>query len=139
MMRRWMRLPRADRLLLLQALKVVGCIRLALWVLPFPRLRALLAKIGSVRPPSPNRLAPARLAWAVSVTSRCVPYATCLTQALATELLLRWAGYRGVLHIGVAKLANGRLLAHAWLDHEGVIIIGGWEHWRFAPLPPINL
>ena len=139
MLRRWTRLSCADRLVLLQALGIVGFIRLALWVLPFARLRTLLAKIGQVRRPSPNRLAPARLAWAVSVTSRYVPCATCLTQALAAELLLRWAGYRGELQIGVAKLANGRLLAHAWLEYEGIIIIGGYEHSKFTPLPPVDL
>ncbi len=131
--------PTAERWLLLQALGAVGLIRLALWVLPFPLLRKLLAKLAHIRRSVASRAVPGRLGWAVTVTSRCVPGATCLTQALAAELLLRWTGYRGRLHIGVSKLANGRLLAHAWLMHEDNIIIGGGEHGNFSPLPPVEL
>ena len=105
----------------------------------FPIVAEVAGEAGAIRRSVASRAVPGRLGWAVTVTSRCVPGATCLTQALAAELLLRWTGYRGRLHIGVSKLANGRLLAHAWLMHEDNIIIGGGEHGNFSPLPPVEL
>lgn len=131
---KWHRL-RAEAPLLLVALGTVIVIRLGLWVLPFRTLRAILARAGQR---SGLQRAPAHLAWAVAVTSPFVPAASCLTQALATDVLLRRAGYQGVLHIGVT-LRHGRLAAHAWVEYDGVIMIGGRGHQDFTPLPPLQI
>jgi hypothetical protein len=57
----------------------------------------------------------------------CVPAATCLTQALATQVLLDQRGQTARTRIGVVKGEDGQLQAHAWVESEGVVVIGGSE------------
>jgi hypothetical protein len=45
---------------------------------------------------------------------------TCLRRSVVLYHLLRRAGRRVSLHIGVRKDANGALAAHAWLVRDGV-------------------
>jgi len=137
-MRRWRRLLE-ELPLLCGVFGVVCAIRLGLWVLPFRTMRNILAGIAPRTIRRARRLTPEHLAWAVAVTSRFIPAASCLTQALATDLLLKRHGYLGVLHIGVAKKGKGRLAAHAWLEYAGTIIIGGRGHMDYTPLPPASL
>lgn len=66
-----------------------------------------------------------KAAWAVMTSSRYVPAATCLTQAFATQVLLSRRGLPARLRIGVVKGKDGRLQAHAWVESNGVVVIGG--------------
>jgi Transglutaminase-like superfamily len=122
--------------LLFQAALVVAAVRLGLWMLPFRRLRAGMARLAT----APPLLRPGEgastdeIARAVARASRYVPRASCLTQALATQALLRWRGIPAHLHIGVAKAAEGRLEAHAWVESQGRIVIGGSALGRYTPL-----
>src|SRR5438309_451978 len=71
---------------------------------------------------------PDRVVWAVVVASRYVPMSTCLTQALAAQVLLARRGYSAHLHIGVAKEgAEAKLKAHAWVESDGKVLIGSSE------------
>lgn len=56
--------------------------------------------------------------------ARVVPRATCLPQALAAESLLTRGGIAADLQIGVMKTPAGKLLAHAWVESDGRIIVG---------------
>jgi hypothetical protein len=97
---------------------------------PFGWVRAALGVDRSWGPSGPARLTPAaerRLLWAVgAVSRRLLPARPCLTQALAAQALLRWRGGRAArLQIGVARAPDGRLRAHAWLERDGRVLIGG--------------
>ena len=70
-------------------------------------------------------LPPERVTWALAKVSRLVPRASCLPRAIAAELLLTRMGYRATLHIGVARTHRHGLEAHAWVDSEGIIVVGG--------------
>ena len=138
-LRKFLRLPAADRRLLVKALLIVGAARLGLWVLPFPVLRRLMARLSRCTA-APSRAEPAELgqiSWAVTAVSRYVPEATCLTQALATKLLLCWRGQQASLRIGVARSEAGQFIAHAWVECNGRVVIGGpASHLRqYALLP----
>ena len=62
----------------------------------------------------------------------------CLTNALAVQFLLGRRGYSTVLRIGVAKKDGSALEAHAWLEHEGEVLLGGVDSpQRFTSFPPI--
>ena len=102
---------------------------MGLWLIPFRMMRQLLAKLarGSVASSVEQSGLVARIAWAVSVTSRYVPLATCLTQALVTKLMLARSGCYSILRIGVARSESGRLEAHAWVESNGKVVIGGSE------------
>jgi hypothetical protein len=72
--------------------------------------------------------------WAVRRVSRAVPGATCLTQALAAQVLLSRRGYASRLRIGVARAADNGLRAHAWLESDGVVVFGGSGFEAYTPL-----
>jgi hypothetical protein len=123
----------SERRLAFRALGTVAVIRLALWVLPFRRIRQTL-EARSPRENGPDTLQPtaAQIAWAVKLASRYVPRATCLTQALAAEILLQRAGIESAVHIGVS-LDDGTgesrksFGAHAWVEQQGSVLLGGAE------------
>jgi hypothetical protein len=74
------------------------------------------------------------LIWAVTAASRYVPGATCLAQALAAQVLLGRTGYPARLRIGVAKGEERKFEAHAWVESQGRVVIGGPGLGRFTPL-----
>lgn len=131
--------PPADWWLLLRAGGLLMLIRLGLTLLPFRRVRQLADRYGRSAPG--REAAPeaelARLAWAVSRMARfVVADRPCLTQALALQLLYARRGHASELRIGVAKEADGRFLAHAWVEQAGRVVIGGADSpRRFTPLP----
>jgi hypothetical protein len=129
-------LARKDREVLIRALFTVAAIRVGLWLLPFRVLRRLLARKTQV-PVAVYGVD--SIVWAVTTASRYVPVATCLTQALAAQLLLARQGYSAELTIGVAKNREGRLEAHAWLVNQGQVVIGGGEDLsRYKPFPSFD-
>ena len=127
--RRFLELTATERALLVRAALAVGIFRLGLWVLPFRTVRQMptRARRRSDGSPRSGRPSPDRVAWAVTVASRYLPAVTCLTQALATQTLLSWYGHPTNLRIGVMKDESGQLQAHAWVESEGAIVIGGPE------------
>lgn len=118
-----------DRFYLIRVAALVGLIRFGLAILPFKTLRRLLD--GSSDRGSSNALDVTgefvdRVVWAVRAVARnSLGDKPCLVQALATKWLLARAGSESTLRIGVRKGADEELLAHAWLEHDGEIVIGG--------------
>lgn len=132
LLHRFISLPPSRRSLLVGSLVHVLAVRLALTLFPFARLRVAIERLRS-RPSAAARVSADELAWSVSAVSRYVPRATCLTQALALEALLRKQGYEAELRIGVAR-KGGRFRAHAWLEREGKILIGATGASEFTAL-----
>lgn len=126
-------LSRTDRRLVVEAGALVAVTRLALSLLPYPRVPTLMARLAARSRSRQDAIRSDRLAWGVALTSRYIPRATCLTQALALQALLSRHGRSGVVHFGVAK-DDGALRAHAWLESEGRILVGGAEAARFNSL-----
>jgi hypothetical protein len=122
----FLRLSGTERLLVLEALAVVVAMRLGLWLFPFQKLRALVTEIGqhAVRSNRAETLPADRIVWAVRAVGQFVPYASCLTQALAGQALLARRRHPTRLHIGVARTSQDGLIAHAWLEYKGRIVLG---------------
>ncbi len=68
-----------------------------------------------------------RIAWSVRRTANMVPMATCLTRAQALQIMLARRGLPTDLVLGVARSASKDFLAHAWIEKDGEILIGGSE------------
>jgi hypothetical protein len=119
-----------ERRLVVQAWFTLMSARILLWVAPYQWIESRF-----MPPPAsePGLVAPTDIARAVTRASKLVPVATCLTQALAGALLLRRAGNNAVIHFGVAKGEAG-FKAHAWLESNGGILIGGSEAASYLPL-----
>ena len=73
-----------------------------------------------------SRLERKQLIWAVrAMGKRVLGDKPCLTQALALQWLLRRHGEESSLQIGVRKNQDGEFAAHAWLEQDGQVLIGG--------------
>jgi hypothetical protein len=130
-LRKYLRLPAPDRLLLLEAALLQAAVRLALWFLPARTLhRTITPQATTHEPQAPV----SQLAWAVNASTRFIPRSTCLVRALAAQRLLARHGYPSTLHLGVARAPNG-LDAHAWLECQGAILLGAPAPGRYTPLP----
>ena len=131
-----------ERRLSLAGAAMVACVRILLWILPFKRLLWIVDRTAL----RSARVAPVRLsedtmvtiAWGVTTAARYVPRATCLAQALAAQWIFAWFGHPTLLRIGVAKGNSKPLLAHAWLESEGRVVVGGesLEENEYAVLSP---
>ena len=134
-LRRVLRLGPADWRDLAVAAVELGRARWRLARTPSARL---LAELRRPAPPLPasasDARAAARVAWAVPVAARLVPWRSdCLVQAMAAQ---RWLGRERrptQLVIGVHKDGAGRFEAHAWLRCGTVTVTGG-DVARFTPL-----
>ncbi len=135
--RKLWRLSAADRFLLLQTALWLGATRVGLWLLPLRVVRRLLTRAArSHRQPRGAPATPGRIVWAVSVARCIIPYATCLPQALVAQSLFARDGYPAELRIGVKKTRAGRLVAHAWVESGGRVVLGDLrELSSYAPLP----
>lgn len=130
-LKRFARLSPAEQRLLLQATFLVGSIRIGLWLLPFAVVRRIALRAGGK---STAAHPVNHLVWAVKAICRRLPGATCLTQAMAAQVLLARSGHHSRLQIGVAKDEQYGFQAHAWLITDGRILIGESEADRYTPI-----
>lgn len=135
----------SDQWSLAKALALVWLIRLGLWLLPFRVLQEIVARRTSKATSSSAQRRPQdlmvvrKVASSVRRVSRYVPEASCLTQALATQVLLASQGQISDLRIGVTKGEEGELAAHAWVESEGKIVMGNRSNLsRYAVLSRIS-
>ena len=113
-----------DRQLLAISALLLVTIRIALSVLPLRTVRGVLRRCRSATRRDDAQAA--RIVAAVKLSGRSLPgFGTCLTQTLVANLLLGRVGVSSEVRIGVAKESSNRLIAHAWLESEGRILIGG--------------
>lgn len=141
-LRKFLHLSWGDRQLLFSTILLLSTIRLGLRLLRFQTLQHLLIKMIPRTTVLPLEQASVnKVVWAVEVVSRYMPGGVkCLARALATQVLLGRRGYMTQLRIGVAKSEAGQLEAHAWVESQGRIVIGGLESLtRFTPLGTLEL
>lgn len=65
-----------------------------------------------------------KVARRIERLARFVPGASCLTQALALQVILARAGHFCCLQIGVRRDDYGIFSAHAWVTCNGRVVIG---------------
>lgn len=122
------------------ALSAVIATRVALIVVPYNLLRKFSSPSRPLtRKAAPNPLRRSSIVKSIQITSRLIPGATCLTQALAAQTLLRLCGDFVELCLGVARSSQGHFAAHAWLEADGCIIIGDLPDLdRYRRLEPVR-
>jgi hypothetical protein len=126
----------ADIALVVRASLLLVKMRVALSLLPWRRVLALLPTgLPAKKGPYPfSACAVDRLERSVRAASRIVPRSTCLTQALALTHLLCRSGYAATVRIGVTN-AGGRFIAHAWVECDGApLLSSAADVARYAPL-----
>lgn len=125
---KFLSLPVRDRLLLVRAAMLLVSLRVALRLIPFKRLSRIRFRRNTRAPEETDRLL-----WSVCCASRWMPAPTCLVQALALHILLARAGHDSRVRIGVTNRSR-TLDAHAWVELNGRILLGGPEVRPYQPL-----
>lgn len=135
---RFLTLSRSDRALVISAAVALASAWLGLRLFPFHTMLKRADTFSRRNSFFQSDLHPAfhRVVWAVLAVSKYAPLTmNCLVQALAAKALLNRAGYPTLIRIGVAASEDGKLHAHAWLERDGEIVIGGAGSERYRPLP----
>jgi hypothetical protein len=126
-----------EKRLALRALAALACFRLSLWLVPLPSIKRYLETVvprSARRETRQSSVSPAQISRAVARASRVVPKSTCLVQALAVQWLLRRANYTSHLYIGVIKQQGGQFMAHAWVECEDAVVVGGGDLGQYTPI-----
>ncbi|WP_232286665.1 lasso peptide biosynthesis B2 protein [Pelobacter propionicus] len=135
---KWRRRNGAERLLLLEALLLLGVVRILILTIPF---RWLAVSLGRRMTESGLHLTPSALrqasmiGQAVRSAAGTTPWkSVCLPQAVAGKWMLKRRGINATLYLGVAKADNRseNLAAHAWLRCGDQIITGAAGHRQFT-------
>ena len=130
-LRRFAAFSPLERRLVIKAWFALAAVRILLWIAPYRWIEARLLKPHTARP----GLRPADIALAVTRASTLIPRATCLVQAVAGSWLISREGGDSVIRFGVAKDQDtSKFKAHAWLEHDGRILIGGGTAAEYATL-----
>lgn len=126
-LRKFLRLSCRERWLLAKATALLAFVRFALSLLPFPYIRPLLARASRCSPRLANDpLAVEQFPWAVRAVSRLIPGGQhCLSQALTVHTFLARRGYPSKICFGVQREQGMAFTAHAWVECDGVVLIGG--------------
>ena len=136
---RFVALPPAERHLIVAAAGLLAAIRVGLWVLSFRWVHGAIGALGNRPQPRGGGGPPVeRIVWAVGAADRLVPRTTCLVRALAAQALLARRGHASQLRLGVAGGSGRAFEAHAWLERDGRILIGGPVEARYVPLPALD-
>lgn len=127
-------LPYQKKKLLIQSFFLLSVVRVGLSIIPFRLLdKWLFYYSADLSTEKPNWIVIESVAQSIKKCSRYVPHASCLTQALATRVLLQLRGQDSSLKIGVSK--EKKFIAHAWIEIDGRIVIGKLpRHRRFTVL-----
>jgi len=121
---------------------MLAAVRIGLWLAPFRLMRRFPGdrRAHRTRKTHPSAPAARERIRAIEAAADYIPGATCLVKALAAQALLGRAGCESTLRIGVLLLGDGKLKAHAWLEHDGQTILGGNVPGidDFKPLPELG-
>ena len=128
--RKFRRLERARRRLLVRAGSMVSAASAAVACLPFRHA----IRFGSVPVSERGRDRAEECVWAVEAVARHLPWRTmCIEKGLAVQRLLRRSGTDARLHYGARHdPVSGKLEAHVWVTVDGIPVIGGEQAAEFA-------
>ena len=126
-LREWMLLCEAGSMLI--------AARVTLRLLPVSRIVHWIRRPIHEESNAASQAIVAQCRWAVTAFSRNAPVRlVCFPQALALHAMLRRRGIVSEVLYGAARLEDGKLAAHAWLRHQGEVIVGGETAGSFCVL-----
>jgi Transglutaminase-like superfamily len=133
---RFFRLDTQRKGLLLVCCVLLPLTRIALLLLPFRLVQRFVLRTAARQLASKASAADVdRVLWSISVASAYLPGASCLPQALAGQFLLARVGQPSNLRLGAKKDGANSFHAHAWLEHDGKILLGGETAADYVRMP----
>lgn len=135
---KWRRRNRTERMLILEAILLLGLARMGVLIMPF---RWLAKSLGQHMQKDQTPLLPADLkfarmiGWAVRSSANYTPWTSvCLPQAVAAKWMLKRHRIPGTLYLGVMKdeAKPEKLAAHAWVRCGQIILTGAKGHRQYT-------
>jgi hypothetical protein len=113
-------------------------IKFGLHIFRFQTLREILSIASLMRRFSgePAQDSLERVVWSIEKSSCYLPRSiNCLPRALAAQVMLTQRGHDVEVIIGARRNQQRRLNAHAWVEHQGKVIIGNMKDLsQYSPL-----
>lgn len=120
--RTFARMNGAQRLLVVEAMLMLALARLVVRTVHFRHIAPWLARAPETE--VCDEALAARVREAVETAARNAPWnAVCLPQAMAAKAMLARRGHGSSFHLGANYDGRGRLIAHAWLEAGGSVIV----------------
>jgi hypothetical protein len=127
---KYLHLPLRNKRLLIESLLILTVIRISLRLLPYKIISKLITRLDRMIYTNQHTAdtLPDDICWAIIRTGQKI-YGkdTCLPLALAGQLQLVLHGFPACTRIGVKINSGGGLIAHAWVELNGNVMIGGSE------------
>ena len=129
-----------EQLLLVQTTLLVVVIGVGIRLVHYDRLRGGLNAVPTV--PIDSSLPREQLGWSVDTVATVLPGEwNCLVRALIAEQLLVRRGYEAKLRFGIDESSvdsngSGELQAHAWIESDDVVVVGGSNLSEYTVLQP---
>ena len=126
----------ADRLLVCEAIVLLGLSRIIVLTVPFRVMAHWLERAAQKTVPAIDDAALlASIRRAVMTAARNVPWnAVCLPQAMAAKAMLARRGCGSSFHLGAGFDGQGKLIAHAWLTVGDLVVVGAAGTSGITPL-----
>ncbi|MBI5680861.1 MAG: lasso peptide biosynthesis B2 protein [Methanobacterium sp.] len=123
-----------EKYILIKSFILLWIVRIMLWILPFSYIQKISGDltVNNDKKNTNHKISINKILYSVDITSKYVPLCTCLTRALAAQILLKRENYNSSIKIGVCK-DNGKLESHAWLEVDNKIVLGESET-EYIPL-----
>lgn len=117
-----------EKYILIKSFILLWIVRIMLWILPFSYIQKISGDltVNHDKKSKSHNISLNKILYSVDITSKYVPLCTCLTRALAAQILLKRENYNSNIKIGVLK-DNGKLDFHAWLEVDNKIVLGESE------------
>lgn len=119
---------------------LLTAIRTSLLLLPFPIVRAQVDRWSRRQAAIRDaHFKPADFAWAIRQAGALIPKGKhCLSQAMTLSLFLSRRQLPATIRYGVRRGPDLALMAHAWVEHDGLVLIGGENLSSFVELSGIE-
>lgn len=136
-LRKFLALTPAGRTLVLHSLLLLPAVALSLHARGMVRTRAALGRLGRRGAGKTEELAPGEVARLVDAAASALRV-RCLPRSLVLWHFVRDRSRSVEVRLGVSKLGDGSLYAHAWLEFDGLPLNERADVFeRYAVLPPL--
>lgn len=121
----FVRLTRAEQKFFFQALLLLAQYRIKLKKVPLKELIAQSQKeTRKYQGQQGQSITLHRTCRLIQIAAQLVPFSTCLSNALAGQILFAANQHPSKLHVGVRTTPEKGVEAHAWLTWDGAILLG---------------
>ena len=123
-LQKYLALTPAARALVRRSLLLLPLVATLLRARGMARAKSSLERLGRHTVRDSTALTPREIARLVDATASFLG-TRCLPRSLVLCHLLRRGGQAGEMCLGVSKMANGSLSAHAWVELDGLVLNDG--------------